>query len=82
MNIAVKQKLLNNKASRSLRLSDPLNRMGFQFELDEESFYQLGERKWESRIAYLTFTPTTWANNPAAAAKAIRTTPRAETSRT
>ncbi len=55
-NLAVKQSLLNDKASLSLRLSDPLNRMGFRFEVDDDTFYQLGERKWESRIAYLTFT--------------------------
>ena len=55
-NLALRQKLLGDRASLSLRLSDPLDRMGFRFEVDDENFYQLGERKWESRVAYLTFT--------------------------
>ncbi|NNE71040.1 MAG: TonB-dependent receptor [Rhodothermales bacterium] len=55
-NFSVRQKLLKDKASLSLRVSDPLNQMGFSFELDSPTFYQLGERNWESRRATLTFT--------------------------
>lgn len=55
-NLSVRQKLLNDKASLSLRVSDPFNQMGFSFELDSPTFYQLGERNWESRRATLTFT--------------------------
>ncbi|MBO6574404.1 MAG: TonB-dependent receptor [Rhodothermales bacterium] len=55
-NLSLRQKLLNDKASLSLRVSDPLNQMGFTFELDSPTFYQLGERNWESRRATLTFT--------------------------
>lgn len=55
-NLSVRQKLLNDKASLSLRISDPFNQMGFSFELDSPTFYQLGERNWESRRATLTFT--------------------------
>jgi outer membrane receptor protein involved in Fe transport len=55
-NFSVRQKLMNDKASLSLRVSDPLDRMGFRFEVDNNDFYQLGTRKWESRQASLTFT--------------------------
>ena len=54
-NISVRQKVLNGKGSLTLRMNDPLDKMGFQFELDQDSFYQLGNRKWESRSASLTF---------------------------
>jgi outer membrane cobalamin receptor len=55
-NIALSQKLLNDKASLSLRLSDPFDTMGFDFVTSDANFYQESSRKWESRIAYLTFT--------------------------
>ena len=55
-NVSVRQKLLNDKAALSLRVSDPLDRMGFRFEVADDTFYQLGERRWESRAAYLSFT--------------------------
>ena len=54
-NISVRQKVLKGKGSLTLRMNDPLDKMGFQFELDQASFYQLGNRKWESRSASLTF---------------------------
>jgi len=55
-NLSVRQKLMGDKASLSLRVSDPLDRMGFQFEVADDTFYQLGSRKWDSRAASLTFT--------------------------
>lgn len=55
-NLSIRQMLWGDRASLSLRVSDPLDRMGFRFELDNPTFYQLGERKWESRRASLTFT--------------------------
>ena len=54
-NISVRQKVLKDKGSVTLRINDPLDKMGFQFELDQASFYQLGNRKWESRSASITF---------------------------
>jgi outer membrane receptor protein involved in Fe transport len=54
-NISIRQKVLKGKGSLTLKMNDPLDKMGFQYELDQESFYQLGNRKWESRSAGLTF---------------------------
>jgi outer membrane receptor protein involved in Fe transport len=54
--VSVRQKILNGRGSLSLSIRDPLNRMGFGFAVGDEAFYQEGERKWESRIAYLTFS--------------------------
>jgi outer membrane receptor protein involved in Fe transport len=55
-NISIRQKLLQDRASLTLRVSDPFDQMGFQFEVDDDTFYQLGTRKWESQSASLTFT--------------------------
>lgn len=55
-NLSIRQKLMDDKASLTLRVSDPLDRMGFRFEIDSPTFYQLGERRWESRRATLSFS--------------------------
>lgn len=54
--LSVRQKFMGDKASLTLRVSDPFDQMGFKFIVDDNTFYQLGERKWQSRNAYLTFT--------------------------
>jgi outer membrane receptor protein involved in Fe transport len=54
-NLSIRQRILNNKGSVTLRVSDPLNMMGFEFEVDQASFYQLGTRNWESQSIGLTF---------------------------
>jgi len=54
--LSVRQKFMGDKASLTLRVSDPFDQMGFRFIVDDNTFYQLGERKWQSRNAYLTFT--------------------------
>ncbi|MEZ4701512.1 MAG: TonB-dependent receptor [Rhodothermales bacterium] len=54
--ISIRQKFMNDKASLTLRVSDPFDQMGFKFIVDDNTFYQLGERKWQSRNAYLAFT--------------------------
>ncbi|MBT4602856.1 MAG: TonB-dependent receptor [Bacteroidetes Order II. Incertae sedis bacterium] len=54
-NVSLRQQILNGKGSLTFKVNDPLNTMGFEFELDQESFYQLGTRNWESRSASITF---------------------------
>jgi len=54
-NLSIRQRILNNKGSLTLRVSDPLNMMGFEFEVDQAAFYQLGSRNWESQSVGLTF---------------------------
>ena len=54
-NVSLRQQILGGKGSLTFKVNDPLNTMGFEFELDQESFYQLGTRNWESRSASITF---------------------------
>lgn len=54
-NLSIRQRILDNKGSVTLRVSDPLNMMGFEFEVDQAAFYQLGSRNWESQSIGLTF---------------------------
>ncbi|MDE2996575.1 MAG: outer membrane beta-barrel family protein, partial [Bacteroidota bacterium] len=54
-NLSIRQRILDNKGSLTLRVSDPLNMMGFEFEVDQAAFYQLGTRNWESQSVGLTF---------------------------
>lgn len=54
-NLSIRQRILNSKGSLTLRVSDPLNMMGFEFEVDQAAFYQLGTRNWESQSVGLTF---------------------------
>ncbi|MDA0874814.1 MAG: TonB-dependent receptor, partial [Bacteroidetes bacterium] len=46
-NLSIRQRILGDRGSLTLRVSDPLNRMGFRFEVDQAAFYQLGTRNWE-----------------------------------
>jgi len=54
-NLSIRQRILGEQGSLTLRVSDPLNRMGFEFEVDQAAFYQLGTRNWESQSIGLTF---------------------------
>jgi hypothetical protein len=53
-NLSIRQRILGDRGSLTLRVSDPLNRMGFRFEVDQDAFYQLGTRTWESRSVGIT----------------------------
>ncbi|GIV57635.1 MAG: hypothetical protein KatS3mg042_0548 [Rhodothermaceae bacterium] len=55
-NLALQKKVLRDKGTIGLRVSDPFDQMGFRFVVDEEVLYQVGERNWESQVVYLTFT--------------------------
>lgn len=55
-NVALRQKLLNNRADLSLRLSDPFQQSGFNLWRGDERFYVRMDRRWESRVALATFT--------------------------
>lgn len=54
-NISLRHKVLQDRGSVTIKFNDPLDRMGFEFEIDQDAFYQLGNRKWESRSANITF---------------------------
>lgn len=54
--LAVQQKLLNDRASISLRFQDVFDTMGFRFESMGPNFYQESERDFQSRGIYLGFT--------------------------
>lgn len=51
---SIKQKLMGDRFSVSLRYNDILNTMGFRFETYGDNYAQQSERKWESRILMLT----------------------------
>lgn len=62
-NFAVRQQLMGDKASLSLRLSDPFDQMRFRFEIADQFYAQESFRKRESRVLYLTFTYNFGSNN-------------------
>jgi ferric enterobactin receptor len=54
--LALRQKVMGEKGSLSLRIVDPLNRMGFSMQTTDPLYYQLNERRFAARAAYLTFS--------------------------
>jgi hypothetical protein len=54
-NFSVRQKLLEGKASVSLRLQDPFNTMGMRIKTGDDNITQLTQRKFGVRAAFLTF---------------------------
>jgi ferric enterobactin receptor len=57
-NLAVRQKLLGDQASVSLRVMDPFNAMGFGIKTDDGRFYQSTRRNFGARGAFLSFNYT------------------------
>ncbi|MEO6527089.1 MAG: TonB-dependent receptor, partial [Gemmatimonadaceae bacterium] len=57
-NLALRQKLLGDQASVSLRVMDPFNAMGFGFQTDDGRFAQSTRRKFGARGAFLSFSYT------------------------
>ncbi|HEX2204060.1 MAG TPA: TonB-dependent receptor [Longimicrobium sp.] len=55
-NLSVRQKLMGERASVSLRVMDPFNRMGFGFRTFDDTHEQVSERKFGARAAYITFS--------------------------
>lgn len=56
--LSVRKRLLDDRASLTLRVADIFDTMGFNFTVDEQLFYQEASRKWQSRVAMLTFSYT------------------------
>lgn len=56
LDLSLRKKLMGEKASLTLRVSDPFDQMGFDFRVADARFRQRSERDWESRVATLTFT--------------------------
>ena len=54
-NLAVRQKLLGDQASVTLRIMDPFNAMGFGFVTDDGRFSQATRRNFGARGAFLSF---------------------------
>ena len=54
--LSLRQKVMGDKGSVSLRVVDPLNRMGFTMQTTDPLYYQLNERRFGARAAYLTFS--------------------------
>ena len=54
--VALRQKLLGDRASLTLQLRDPLGMAGFAFTLDQPDLYQTFERDWGARQIGLTFS--------------------------
>ena len=57
-NVALRQKLRGDRASVSLRVMDPFNKMGMGFVTDDGRFYQTSERKFGARGVFLGFNYT------------------------
>lgn len=56
MNLALRQRLMGDRASVSLRIVDPFNTMRFAFQTSDPRFYQESERRMGARGAYLSFS--------------------------
>lgn len=54
-NVSVRQKLLGERASVSLRVSDPFDTSRFRVEAGDDNVFQLTERRFNSRAVHLTF---------------------------
>ncbi|CAN5716996.1 TonB-dependent receptor [soil metagenome] len=55
-NIALRQKLMGDRASVSLRVMDPFNTMGFGSEINDPRFFQETQRKFGARGVFLSFS--------------------------
>ncbi len=56
--LALRQKLLDNRAALTLQLRDPLGMAGFAYTLDQPRIYQTFERDWGAQQVGLTFSYT------------------------
>jgi outer membrane receptor protein involved in Fe transport len=54
-NFSVRQKIMQDKASISLRLQDPFNTMGMRIKTGDDNITQITQRKFGVRAAFLTF---------------------------
>ena len=54
--LALRQKLLDNRAALTLQLRDPLGMAGFEYTLDQPRLYQEFERDWGAQQVGLTFS--------------------------
>jgi len=54
-NFSIRQKLMQDKATVSLRLQDPFNTIGFKIRAGDDNLTQITERKFGVRATYLTF---------------------------
>lgn len=55
-NLSLRQKVMGDKGSLSLRVMDPFNRMSFSSRTTDPMYLQLNERQFNGRAAYLTFS--------------------------
>ena len=54
--VALRKKLLGDRASLTLRISDVFDQMQFTYFVDQPAFVRDGERRWDARQATLTFS--------------------------
>ncbi|MBA2707783.1 MAG: TonB-dependent receptor [Gemmatimonadaceae bacterium] len=54
-NLSLRQKIMDDKATVSLRVVDPFNTMGMKIKTGDDNIMQFTERKFGVRAAYLTF---------------------------
>jgi hypothetical protein len=58
LDLALRQKLFDDRASLTLQARDPLGLAGFSFILDQPELYQEAERDWGARQIAITFAHT------------------------
>jgi outer membrane receptor protein involved in Fe transport len=54
-NFSIRQKIMQEKASVSLRVQDPFNTMGMRIKTGDDNITQITQRKFGVRAAFLTF---------------------------
>jgi hypothetical protein len=57
-NFSVRQKIMEGKATVSLRVQDPFNTMGMKIRTGDDNIMQVTQRKFGVRAAFLTFQYT------------------------
>ena len=57
-NFSVRQKIMEGKATVSLRVQDPFNTMGMKIRTGDDNIFQVTQRKFGVRAAFLTFVRT------------------------
>jgi outer membrane receptor protein involved in Fe transport len=57
-NFTLRQKLMGDKATLSLRVSDPFQTTGFRVEVGDDNLLQITERSFNARALHLTFQYT------------------------
>ena len=58
LDLSVKKKILNDKGSISIRITDVFDTKKFNYEINDPLYYQKSTHRWQSRMLHLSFSYT------------------------